>query len=108
MSITSGAGLWTERPVAYGPEMSARWVDYAFRSRETGKITLAQAPNVPLGLYIGVRVADAVFTPAGTAGTVLHWIGVAALVWWGGAELLTGVNPFRRLLGVAALTVAVL
>lgn len=88
--------------------MSARWVDWAFRSRETGKITLAQAPNVPLGLYIVVRVADTVFTPEGTVGMVLHWTGVAALVWWGGAELFTGVNPFRRLLGAAALAVAVL
>ena len=88
--------------------MSARWVDWAFRSRETGKITIAQAPNVPLALYIAVRVADVVFSPHGNAGKALHWTGVVALVWWGGAELLTGVNPFRRALGVAALTAAVL
>lgn len=87
--------------------MSARWVDWAFRSRETGKITIAQAPNVPLALYLAVRIADAAFTPEGTAATALHWTGVGALVWWGGAELLTGVNPFRRALGAAALVAVV-
>jgi hypothetical protein len=32
---------------------------------------------------------------------VIDWIGVAALAWWAVDEVLRGVNPWRRFLGLA-------
>ena len=84
--------------------MAGRCVDWAFRSRETGKITVAQLPNVALVVFAACRIAQAVFSPHGSAGVVLHWAGSAALAWWALDELFRGVNPFRRFLGAAALS----
>lgn len=84
--------------------MVGRWIDWMFRSRETGKITIAQMPNAALVAFVICRIAQAFVSPHGSAGDVLHWAGIAALVWWAVDELFRGVNPFRRILGVAALT----
>jgi hypothetical protein len=84
--------------------MGRRGVDWLFRSRKTGKFTVAQLPNVPLALFIGFRIAEALVSPHGTAHEVLHWLAFAALAWWGLDEVIRGVNPFRRLLGAVALT----
>jgi hypothetical protein len=88
--------------------MGARSVDWLFRNRKTGKFTLAQMPNGPLALFVGFRIAQALVSPPGTAHDVLRWLAIAALAWWGLDELLRGVNPFRRILGVAALTSLIL
>jgi hypothetical protein len=58
---------------------------------------------VPLALFVGFRIAQALVSPTGTAHDVLRWLAVAALAWWGLDELLRGVNPFRRILGTAVL-----
>lgn len=77
--------------------------DWMFRDRTTGAITVAQWPNLPLWLFL-------VFTAAGwlASGTepVAAWLGIAAdlaLGWWAVDELVRGVNPWRRLLGLATL-----
>jgi hypothetical protein len=88
--------------------MGARSVDWLFRNRKTGKFTLAQMPNGPLALFVGFRIAQALVSPHGTAHDVLRWLAIAALAWWGLDELLRGVNPFRRILGAAALTSLIL
>jgi hypothetical protein len=78
-----------------------------FRNRETGEITIAQFPNVPLGIFIGT-VGVRWFAADGTGlRTTLDWIGVAALGWWAVDEVLRGVNPWRRLLGVGGCAAAV-
>jgi hypothetical protein len=84
--------------------MGRRSVDWLFRSRKTGKFTVAQLPNVPLALFIGFRIAQALVASRGTAHALLHWLAVAALAWWGLDEVIRGVNPFRRILGAVALT----
>ena len=33
--------------------------------------------------------------------TVIDWIAVLALAWWAGDEVIRGVNPWRRFLGLA-------
>ncbi len=73
--------------------------DWMFRSRESGKLAIAQLPNLPLTLFLVLRLAQAVSSPRGTTESVLHWAGTAALVWWAVDELARGVSPFRRLLG---------
>jgi hypothetical protein len=83
--------------------MPGRWIDWMFRSRETREITVAQMPNVPLVLFAACRITQALFSSHASVRDVLHWAGSAALAWWALDEIFRGVNPFRRLLGAAAL-----
>lgn len=78
-------------------------IDWLFRDRATGRIVIAQWPNASFGLFLVARVADRLFDPAGTAGTVLVAVGTLALLWWAVDEVLRGVNPFRRILGAVVL-----
>ena len=71
---------------------------WLFRNRATGRITIVQVPNVWLTLFLACRLGEAVFSS-----TVLHWGGTVALAFWAMGELISGVNPFRRLLGVSVL-----
>ena len=87
--------------------MSRRSVDWLFRSRMTGRYTVAQMPNASLVLFVGFRIAQVLVSPNGTAHDVLRWLAIAALAWWGLDELFRGVNPFRRILGAAALTLLI-
>lgn len=74
-------------------------VDWLFRDRTTGRVVVAQWPNVSLGIFLVASVARRVLDPAGTARTVLVVVAVGALLWWAGDEIVRGVNPWRRLLG---------
>jgi hypothetical protein len=78
-------------------------VDWLLRSRTTGRITIAQAPNLPLGLFLAAVAARWLLTPDGWSATGLDVVATGGLVWWAGDELLRGVNPWRRLLGAAVL-----
>lgn len=72
-----------------------------FRSRQTGRITVAQLPNIALWIFLATVVLRRV-VPAGTwARTALDWTAAAALTWWALDEVFRGVNPWRRLLGLA-------
>lgn len=74
-------------------------VDWLFRNRHTGEITIAQAPNPPLIIWLVATIINVIFSPAGTTGTALKVVGTGALVIWAGDELVRGVNPFRRIIG---------
>jgi hypothetical protein len=82
--------------------------DWAFRSRTTGRITIAQFPNLALWIYIATVATRWAISAGTTAHTVVDWVGVAALGWWAVDEVIRGVNPWRRLLGlvVGGFTVA--
>ncbi len=75
-----------------------RLFDWFFRDRRTGRITIAQFPNVTLWIFIATVVLR-VFVTGGTPRTVVDWIGAVALGWWAVDEVVRGVNPFRRVLG---------
>ena len=77
--------------------------DWLFRNRHTGRITIAQFPNVPLGFFLAAAAADGFFQPAGTVGIAVRWLGAGSLIWWALDELIRGVNPWRRFLGGAVL-----
>lgn len=79
------------------------WVDWWFRSRETGAITIAQPPNPPLLVFFAATLVRVLLSPAGTAGTVLRITSTGALAVWALDEVARGVNPFRRVLGGAVL-----
>ncbi|HEV7754651.1 MAG TPA: hypothetical protein VGO94_02215 [Mycobacteriales bacterium] len=78
-------------------------VEWLFRSRTTGRITVVQWPNAPLLAGIGVQAARWVFDPGGVWRTALEVAGTAAFAVWAADEVVRGVNPWRRLLGGAVL-----
>jgi hypothetical protein len=80
-----------------------RTVDWWFRDRDTGRIVVAQVPNLPLAIFLAGFVVDHAVHPAGTMGTAVHAIELLALAWWAGDEILRGVNPWRRAIGAVAL-----
>jgi hypothetical protein len=78
-------------------------VDWLFRNRRTGRITIAQAPNAPLLVFLVAAGVRWVFRPAGAAGTAVDVVASVALIAWAVDEIVRGVNPWRRLLGAAVL-----
>ncbi|MCU0309477.1 MAG: hypothetical protein MUE36_00835 [Acidimicrobiales bacterium] len=83
-------------------------VDWLLRDRATGRITVAQLPNLSLGIFLAAVALRWVLSPTGALATVIDVAAAAALVWWGGDEVLRGVNPFRRILGATVLVVVVI
>jgi len=83
-----------------GPVTSARWW---FEHRGTGQLTVAQFPNWPLfaigGASVLRRLTDANTTVNDGAG----WLITGLWLFWGGDELVRGVNPWRRLLGAGVI-----
>ncbi len=77
-----------------------RWI---FENRETGKLTVAQRPNIPLAAFLIALVGRRAFHPSGTAGGALQVVGTVALIVWAVDEIVRGVNPFRRILGTIVL-----
>lgn len=88
-------------PEARGPLRRA--LDWAFRSRVDGRITVAQWPNLPLWLFLGLAAAGRILALPGSAGAALQVAADLAFAWWALDEVLRGVNPWRRFLGAAAL-----
>jgi hypothetical protein len=78
-------------------------IDWLFRNRHTGEITIAQFPNLPLGLFLVGSALQLLIDPGGGLRTGLRAVAVAGLLWWAVDELLRGVNPWRRFLGGAVL-----
>jgi hypothetical protein len=78
-----------------------RAFDWCFRNRETGEITIAQFPNLPLWLFVGASLlARAV---DGDLHAIARGAATGSLAWWAADELVRGVNPWRRALGVGGL-----
>jgi hypothetical protein len=59
-------------------------------------------------LYVVATIALRVWQPAGRAGSITMVIADVAIVAWALAELFRGVNPFRRLLGLAVLAAVII
>ena len=72
--------------------------NWLFRNRSTGQITIAQFPNVALGIFIATVVVR-LFVRTGAPRTVLDVVALLALGWWAVDEMARGVNPWRRILG---------
>jgi hypothetical protein len=79
-------------------------VDWLFRSRATGTLTIAQVPNAPILVWLAATVLQVWWNPQVGGRDVLTIVSIAALVIWASDEVLRGVNPFRRILGAAVLT----
>ena len=82
-----------------------RSVSWCFRDRRTGRVVVGQAPNPPILAFVALEGVRRLAQPSGRAEDVLRWGGTAALAWWSVDEVVRGVNPWRRLLGVVGLVV---
>lgn len=80
-------------------------IDWLFRDRRSGELVIAQLPNLPILLWFGTLLARLLVEPGTTAHTLLVWAGWITLGWWAVDELVRGVNPFRRLLGLGGCAV---
>jgi hypothetical protein len=78
-------------------------VNWLFRNRQTGEITVVQPPNAALAVWLVASALKLLFDPSGAVGTALTVAGTGALLVWSADELLRGVNPFRRALGAGVL-----
>ncbi|MDP3220914.1 MAG: hypothetical protein Q8S73_42915 [Deltaproteobacteria bacterium] len=77
-------------------------MDWWLRDRKTGRVVVVQFPNATLGVWMGASALQRVFGDV-TRAEMLRWIAGGALLAWGVDELVRGANPFRRVLGAAAL-----
>ena len=83
--------------------MMRRVFRWFFQNRETGAITIAQAPNLALWIVIVAGALIWAWHPPDRLGTALEVIFKGALFFWAADEALRGINPWRRCLGVAVL-----
>ena len=77
--------------------------DWLFRDRRTGRVVIAQWPNLPLSLFLAATAIRLLAHPAGTAATVLNAAAALTLTWWAVDEVARGLSPFRRALGALVL-----
>lgn len=76
-------------------------LNWLFRDRRTGRIVIGQFPNWPLWVFAAAWIVAMV-----TQGDVARWARGAswvALAFWAADELVRGVNPWRRILGIGTL-----
>lgn len=84
------------------PVESHGWTRF-FRNPATGKVVIAQPPNVPLAIFLAATVAPMVLKPTGGLRAGLSIAAGIGLVWWAIDEIVRGESPFRRVLGGAVL-----
>ena len=78
--------------------------DWLFRNRQTGETTIGQRPNAAIIIFAVAWAARRILVPTGSVGTALDVIVTGSLAFWALDELIRGVNPWRRILGVVVLT----
>jgi hypothetical protein len=76
---------------------------WCFRNRETGAITVAQTPNFALVVFLVSTAILWLGHPTGAISTVAKVVATGSLIVWAIDEVVRGVNPWRRFLGVAVL-----
>jgi hypothetical protein len=81
--------------------MVRQLLEWLFRNRQTGKITIAQPPNLVVWIVILAGILLWIWHPAGKARGALTIIFKGGLVVWAADEIVRGVNPWRRCLGAA-------
>jgi hypothetical protein len=64
---------------------------------------VAQRPNIPLTVFVVLSIALRAFRPTGGIETSARVLADVALFAWAIDELLRGVNPFRRILGLVVI-----
>jgi len=70
-----------------------------FENRNTGDVTVAQFPNWPLFAIGAATVVQQLAQSGSQLARGSDWAVTGLWLYWGGDELLRGVNPWRKLLG---------
>ena len=83
--------------------MLTRFIDWFCRDRQTGRIVIAQWPNLWLWIFVAASLVELVTDATGPTGIGAHIASTTSLLIWAGDELLRGANPWRRCLGTAVL-----
>jgi hypothetical protein len=83
-------------------------IDWLFRNRRTGEITIAQFPNAPLIVFLVAAGVRWIFHPSGAVGTIIAVVATVSLIVWAADEIGRGVNPWRRFLGGGVLAFTVI
>lgn len=81
-------------------ERAFRWM---FEDRRTGRIVIGQPPNAAILAFAGAMGAEQLLHPRGPAKAALRLAQAGSLAVWALDEMARGVNPWRRMLGAAAL-----
>ena len=81
--------------------MMRRILLWLFRSRETGVITIAQPPNLVLWIVIVAAALRWMWPSQGTYNICMTVVVTGGILIWAADEILRGVNPWRRFLGMA-------
>jgi hypothetical protein len=83
------------------------FLDWMFRSRKAGQITLAQLPDWQFAVWLLASAVMWLGHPG--AGYAPSWLVLAsaALALWAGDEVLRGVNPLSSPLGIRRALLAV-
>ena len=68
---------------------------------------MAQWPNVALTLFLALSIVLHFFHPKGETQNVLRVFAYVVLFIWAGDELIRGVNPFRRILGLVVIVATI-
>ena len=76
---------------------------WMFRNRQTGAITVAQAPNLLLWAVVAALTGRWLVHPADREAAVLDGVIHGGLALWALDEIARGVNPWRRGLGAGVL-----
>lgn len=83
--------------------MIYRALNWFFRNRQTGDITIAQIPNLILWIVIVAAAARWIAPTSGSLALALTLVVNGGLLLWAADEIFRGVNPWRRCLGAAVL-----
>jgi hypothetical protein len=76
---------------------------WMFRNRETGRVTIAQWPNPPLWTWVVATLVRRLTPVSGWPDEALRLAATGGLLVWAAMEVWSGVNPWRRLLGLGGL-----
>jgi hypothetical protein len=78
-----------------------QFLQWFFRNRETGEVTIGQAPNFVLWVVIAAGILLGVLPSSGNPSAALGIVFKGGLLVWAVDEVFRGVNPWRRCLGAA-------
>ena len=92
-----------ERPSLFKVKQLRNFLLWFFRNRETGEVTIVQAPNLALWVVIAAGVLLWIWPEPGSPHSALEIVFKGGLIVWAIDEIVRGVNPWRRCLGAAVL-----
>ena len=92
-----------ERASLFKGKQLRNFLLWFFRNRETGEVTIVQAPNLALWVVIVAGVLLWIWPEPGSPRFALEIVFRGGLIVWAIDEIVRGVNPWRRCLGAAVL-----